>query len=337
MMRIILLLLMFNLYSCSENTSDHETEKSVISINTVQASGEIISAKNIIIRPPQIKRMRRFTITQMAPEGRVIKKGKTLISFDDSQLKQTLKSKQNKLQTDKKKLENIHLDNEAKSEELKLKLAEAKMNLEKAELKWQQSKGLESIIETKKLALLHQIAIDDVLKYERTISKNNQTSKVKVISREYEVAHMEKEVQDYAESIKRMKVKAPKTGVVVYKSDRRSEKHSVGDTVWMGRQLIEIPSTDDLIIKAEILEADAGRVTVGQDVEIILDAASDRVYQGKVENLGAVFRRKSTDQPNIIFDAEITINKIDAEIMRPGMAVRLKIFSTSIPSVPYKG
>ncbi len=87
MMRIILLLLMFNLSSCSENASDHETEKSVISINTVQASGEIISANNVHISPPQIKRMWRFKITQMAPEGRVIKKGKTRISFDDSQLK----------------------------------------------------------------------------------------------------------------------------------------------------------------------------------------------------------------------------------------------------------
>ncbi len=133
---------MVSLYSCTDNTTDLESRKSVALISNIQASGEIISANNIIISPPQVKRMWRYKITWMAPEGRIIKKGKRLISFDNSQLKQTLKSKQNQLQTDKKKLETTLLENEAKSEELKLKLAEAKMNLEKAQLKWQQTKGI---------------------------------------------------------------------------------------------------------------------------------------------------------------------------------------------------
>jgi len=122
-------------------------------------------------------------------------------------------------------------------------------------------------------------------------------------------------------------VKSPKSGIVVYKTDRRGEKHSVGDTVWMGRQLIELPSLDQMMIKAEILEADAGRIAVGQEVDIVVDAASDRVFKGRIKSLGSVFRRKSKDQPNIIFDAQISINKADPEIMRPGMAVRVKIFT----------
>ena len=328
MMRIIYLLVSVTfLLSCSENQTSTSVKEVRSTQNIIQASGELVSSDNAIISPPYAKGVWRHKITFMAPEGRMIKKDMPLIGFDSSQIEQTLRDKKNELQTAEKKLETSRLQNDAKSEELKLKLAEAEMNLEKADRKWLQSKGLESIIETKKLAILQKISVDDVLKYKQTIDKNKQLSSVKVATVENDVLRLKNEVKQYQESIERMMVKSPKSGIVVYKTDRSGEKHSVGDTVWMGRQLIELPSLDAMMIKAEILEADAGRIAIGQEVDIVLDAASDRVYKGKIKSLGSVFRRKSKDQPNIIFDAEISIDNADPNIMRPGMAVRLKIFT----------
>ena len=323
----MLLLLLSMLFGCSESETADKDELTQLPQNTILASGELVSSDNAIISPPQAKGIWRHKITFMAPEGRIIKKGMPLIGFDSSQIEQTLSEKLNELKTAEKKLETNRLQNDAKSEELKLKLAEVKMNLEKAELKWQQSKGLESKIETKKLALLQQIAVDDVLKYQRTVSKNTEISAAKIASVKSDVIRLQNEVKQYQASIERMMVKSPKSGIVVYKTNRSGEKNSVGDTVWMGHQLIELPSLDAMIIKAEVLEADAGRIAIGQEVDIILDAASDRVYKGRIKNLGSVFRRKSKDQPNIIFDAEISIDNPDPEIMRPGMAARLKIFT----------
>ncbi len=328
MMRVSFLLLsLIVVFSCSDNDIDNSTKKESSVQTTIQASGELVSSDNAIISPPQAKGIWRHKITFMAPEGRMIKEGKPLIGFDSSQIEQTLRDKKNELLTAEKKLETSHLKNDAKSEELKLKFAEAEMNLEKNDRKWQQSKGLESIIETKKLAILQKISVDEVLKYKQTIEKNKQLSLVKVATVENDVFRLKNEIKQYQDSIERMMVKSPKSGIVVYKTDRRGEKHSVGDTVWMGQQLIELPSLDAMMIKAEILEADAGRIAVGQVVDIVVDAASDRVYKGKIKGLGSVFRRKSKDQPNIIFDAEISIDNADPNIMRPGMAVRVKIFT----------
>jgi len=327
MHRFIIMVSVLLIAACSETNDTGKDSTLTANLNSIQASGELVSSDNLIISPPHAKGVWRHKITFMAPEGRFIKKGKRLIGFDASQIEQKLKDKQNELKTAQKKLRNNRLKNDAKSEAFKLSLAEAKMNLEKAERKWQQSKGLESIIETKKLALEQQIAVDEVLKFERTIKKNAEINLAKVGTGESNVARLKNEVKQYQDSIKRMMVKSPKSGIVVYKTDRRGEKHSVGDTVWMGRQLIELPSLDQMMIKAEILEADAGRIAVGQEVDIVVDAASDRVFKGRIKSLGSVFRRKSKDQPNIIFDAQISINKADPEIMRPGMAVRVKIFT----------
>ena len=324
---VMLFFLLLILIGCSADKIENKELLDSQKFNTIQASGELVSSDNAVISPPQAKGMWRYKITFLAPEGRLIEQGKPLIGFDASQLEQTLSEKQNELQTAEKKLETTRMQNDAKSEELKLKLAEVKMNLEKADLKWQQSKGLESKLETQKLDLFRQIAIDDVLKYEQTIKKNIEISSAKMAAVESDVTRLLNEVKQYQSSIDRMMVMSPKLGIVVYKTNHNGEKNSVGDTVSMGHQLIELPSLDAMMVKAEILEADAGRIAIGQEVDIVLDAASDRVYKGRIKKLGSVFRRKSVDQPNIIFDADISIDATDPDIMRPGMAVRLKIFA----------
>ena len=324
---VMLFFLLLILIGCSADKIENKELLDSQKFNTIQASGELVSSDNAVISPPQAKGMWRYKITFLAPEGRLIEQGKPLIGFDASQLEQTLSEKQNELQTAEKKLETTRMQNDAKSEELKLKLAEVKMNLEKADLKWQQSKGLESKLETQKLDLFRQIAIDDVLKYEQTIKKNTEISSAKMAAVKSDVTRLLNEVKQYQSSIDRMMVMSPKLGIVVYKTNHNGEKNSVGDTVSMGHQLIELPSLDAMMVKAEILEADAGRIAIGQEVDIVLDAASDRVYKGRIKKLGSVFRRKSVDQPNIIFDADISIDATDPDIMRPGMAVRLKIFA----------
>jgi len=324
---VMLFFLQLILIGCSADKIENKELLDSQKFNTIQASGELVSSDNAVISPPQAKGMWRYKITFLAPEGRLIEQGKPLIGFDASQLEQTLSEKHNELQTAEKKLETTRMQNDAKFEELKLKLAEVKMNLEKADLKWQQSKGLESKLETQKLDLFRQIAIDDVLKYEQTIKKNIEISSAKMAAVESDVTRLLNEVKQYQSSIDRMMVMSPKLGIVVYKTNHNGEKNSVGDTVSMGHQLIELPSLDAMMVKAEILEADAGRIAIGQEVDIVLDAASDRVYKGRIKKLGSVFRRKSVDQPNIIFDADISIDATDPDIMRPGMAVRLKIFA----------
>ncbi len=324
---------MFFLFSCSENDQQQNTARSAPNANVVSANGELVSAETAILSPPQAKGMWRYKITFMAPEGKIIQKGKPILGFDASQLQQKLAEKQNELQTSIKKLETNRLANDAKSEDLKLKLAEVVMRLEKSDRKWQQSKVLESRYETEILALQYQLAKDDVLKFERTIIKNKEINTAKIASLENDIQRLQSEVNEYQSSIKNMMIMAPKSGIVVYKRQHDGEKSSIGDSVWMGRQLIELPSLDSMMVKAQIMEADAGKIAIGQPVDIILDAASDRIFKGKIISLGSVFHRKSSNQPNIIFDVEIKIDIINKEIMRPGMAARLKIFTQTEPRI----
>ncbi len=328
MKRIAIILSMLVISGCSGKEQPGEAAPEFIENDTIRASGEIVSSESIIISPPNVTDLWEYKIIYLAPEGAHVNEGELLVEFENSSLRQSLNEKQNALLTAEKKLETKIIENDAKYETLKLRLAEAVMNNEKAELKWQQSKELESKLENKRFVLLNQIAADDVVKYKRTINKSVETGKAIVARISNEVIRLQSEVKQYQTFIQNMKSTSPRSGIVVYKANQSQVKHSIGDTVWKSQKIIELTSPADLIINAEIQEADAGRVAVGQDVDIVLDAAPDRVFKGQIKSLGSIFRRKSIDQPNIIIDAKISIDHIDPEIMRPGMAARVQIVTT---------
>ncbi len=313
---------------CQPTGIEHSTikKKSVF----VEANGELASSDTAIISPPQVRHQWQYKITFIMPEGSQVKNGQPLIKFDASQLVQKLAIKQSELNTSKKALENIYLTTKAEKEQQKLKLAESKMLQGKAKRKWQQSKGLQSTLEIKKLSLQYKIANNEVLRLERTLEKSLKATEVKIAIEESKVERIQSEVTQFQTGISRMTIAAPKAGIVMYKSDGGGNKISSGDTVWFGRQLIELPSLENMVVKAQILEADAGKVKVGQPVEIVLDAIPERIFKGKISQLGKVFRRKSRDQANIIFDADITLDNSDTELMRPGMATRIKILLNDV-------
>jgi len=313
---------LFILQSCEQTTSIKAKTETV---SIVEANGELASSETVIISPPFVNRQWQYKITFIAPEGSNAKKGQPLIKFDNSQITQKLSVKQSELNTSKKALENIYLTTKAEQEKQKLALAEAIMKQDKSERKWKNSKGLESRLEVKNLAVQYQLAKNEAKRLERISSKSEQTTLAKIAIEKSKVERLQIELVELQEGLQKMTVTSPKDGIVMYLSDFNGNKISSGDTVWRGRQLIELPSIDKMIVKGQILEADAGEINIGQNVEIVLDAIPERIFKGKISQLGKIFRRKSNEQANIIFDTDITLNDPDLSLMRPGMATRIKV------------
>ena len=322
----ILLLTGFGiLFGCSENTGVPVLIKTESITPVVEANGELVSSDTAVLGPPSVKNLWQYKITFLIPEGTEVKKDQPVIGFDASKLQQDLSLKQSELKTSQKNLENTQLTNESTLEKQKLDLAKAIMEEDKAFRKWEQSKGLDSSLETKKLHYQYQIATNEKQRWQRTVAKTEESNQVKTAIAKSNVARIQAEVDLLNDGITKMTLKAPKAGIVIYKPDNQGKKVSTGDNVWMGRQIIGLPSLEKMVVQIKILEADAGKVAIGQSTEIVLDALPERVFRGEIKKLGKVFRRKSRDQPNIIFDAEISILNPDSEVMRPGMAARVKI------------
>jgi HlyD family secretion protein len=88
------------------------------------------------------------------------------------------------------------------------------------------------------------------------------------------VANARARVKEKEDSLAKLEVLAPEDGMVSLIPDWENNKPAIGETVWMGRSLIDLPSLEKLAVKVEIDEADSASVLPGQSVRVVLDAPS---------------------------------------------------------------
>jgi len=119
-----------------------------------------------------------------------------------------------------------------------------------------------------------------------------------------------------------MTVRAPRAGTVIYKSNWRGEKKKIGDSTWRGEKVIEIPDLRRMQAFGEINEADAGRITEGQEVTLHLEAHPALEYGAHVRRIRRSVQTTSWRDPRKVVRVEIELDGTDQERMRPGMRFR---------------
>lgn len=296
---------------------------------SVSVNGHLRSSASHHIGTPAVHRVYNFTITRLAPEGKEVKKGTPLVSFDTKELMERLMRKKPELDAAKKELEKILLEEQAKIEDLKIRIAEATMKQEKEGRKAQIPEDLVAVIDAKKARMQHELARLDETLLKSQLENQKVVLDTKVKEMKAKIHRLASEIQTIQAGISNMTVMAPKNGMVVYTPDWNGKKKAVGDNCWFGSTIMELPDLTKMEVAVTIPEPEAGKIKEGQKADIRLDSNPDKVYQGQIKSLGRIFRTKSWDQPAIVFDAVISISNPDPQIMRPGMAAKVDIIIAS--------
>lgn len=285
----------------------------------VSAPAELISLQKINLTPPNIRRMWEFKIEYLAKENSTVEKGDLIIEFDGQRLKTNLLTKQSDLDARIKETEQKKLKNEAKLERLILDLAEAKKNKNISQRKVEITDVSRSQIERKKQQAEYKINSE---LYEQAIQRMEQHEIAMKVNEKVQAARISKaqlSVDDINNSLNKLKVLAPKSGLVVLIPDSDDKKPAVGDTVFMGSRVVSLPSLDKIAVKAEFDESFTPNVKLGNEVRVTLDAFPEKPFIGKISELGKSYRNKSQNNLKVVFDAWITLEELDLTIMRPGM------------------
>ncbi len=291
----------------------------------IQTTGELTSARTVELGPPAVKYTWQHKLSYLIPEGTWVTEGQRVIAFDAQQQFSRLRDLEHSLATERQRFESQALNAEQEREQLELDLAETKMQLDKASLKSSNVDGLMARLEVEKLRIDREIA-----EYNYEMAKTRQQNRLAQMEVDREITQSEverltAEVNEQKAAIEAMNVKAPRDGIVVYKTNNDGEKPAEGDQFSLIQKVVEIPDLDSLIVETTIAEQQAYKVSVGDRVEIRLDAVPERTFTGHVGDLGNIVRVKSRREPSKVFDAVVVIENPDVESMRPGMAARLSI------------
>ncbi len=295
----------------------------------VHATGQLQSAASFFVGCPSVERVWQYTISFMAPEGKAVKEGDMILAFDAREIMQRLQVKQSDLDTALKELQRMRLQEQQTRESLALQFEQEKVNRQKAVRKADYPEGLIAPMDLEKRRMELELAdLQEKLADRRLANQvSGMASRLEVQGSK--VRLLQSEVERLTLDIEKMNVVAPKPGLVVYTQNWDGKKKAVGDSVWMGDTVLELPDLARMQMKAVVLEVQAGRVRVGQSAEVRLDANPDRAYKGQVTSLGRVFRVKSDSQPAIVFDAVIDLFESDPGLMRPGMAAGVNVTVSS--------
>ncbi|GAA6151007.1 hypothetical protein NBRC116587_04260 [Pseudoteredinibacter isoporae] len=300
---------------------------------SIDSTGELISSDSIKVGAPYVKNTWRYKINYMAGEGVEVKEGDKILAYDGQEQMRKLQKSSATLQAEKKKLESENLVSEKAAQDLKLSLSETRMQLKKAKRKASQDGDYAAKLDVKRLIVELKIAEQKLLLEQSRLESKKAESQMQRKITESEIARLSAEVQAHQHALQSLNVTAKKSGVVVYLKDFEGNKFAVGDTVFMSQNVLEIPNLNKMQVKTTIQEHHFSHLTLGKEVQVRLDALPDRMFKGRLLQLGKIVRMKAYDDPSMVYDALVELEETDPGIMRPGMAVRLNIVQQTLDEV----
>ncbi|MCI0661618.1 MAG: HlyD family efflux transporter periplasmic adaptor subunit [Acidobacteria bacterium] len=280
--------------------------------------------------PPPFGDYWQFKIVNMVPDGKEVKAGELLLDFDAQKLREELQTFQNELDQANKELEKTRVQIDLEKQELLSRLAAAENNYEKIKLKQTNDPQFDvpNKVEEDRLALeqarIEVAALKDRLDWHK---KSSEATYQIIVSKK---TRAENKVNENKAGMEKFQVKSDRDGVVVYKTKWNGERFQVGEGVWTGFAVLEIPELNTLIAEAFVPEVDVGKIKIGQRVEITIDAFLGKSYAGAVKSIGTLVRPKAWDIPNKVLEVQITLDQLDTSVMRPGMSVKARIDTGSI-------
>jgi len=273
-------------------------------------------------------------IVWMAPAGSSVKTGDVVVKFDPSSAQQQLDERTAALRQAEAALKQAEAESRLQSEQDRLEqnaaahlLERAKIEVSKAELV-SKLQGEEAEVD---MGLAEQKLA--VQRAKLNFNGASNAAKIASLARQRDKARDDMELSQAR--LKRMEVKAPIDGMVMYLQNfsqgwMNAKPFKVGDQVWPGSVLGEIPDLASLEMEGKIEEIDRGQMAVDQEVNVRIDALPESAFPAALAQLSPLTEMGWEWPPTRTFRGFARIKKPDNRL-RPGMNGRMDVVMRRIP------
>jgi HlyD family secretion protein len=157
----------------------------------------------------------------------------------------------------------------------------------------------------------------------KQIERNLSRSKAAVIAVEQQKAQIA--IKNAKTALAAMQLVAPHDGIFVLQRNWRGEVPKLGDQLWPGQSVAEIPLLETMEVEVFVLEVDGSGLAEKQPAEVVIEARPDTIYKGKVRLVDKLAKPRVGGVPIQYFAVVVELDKTDAVAMKPGQRVRAKI------------
>jgi multidrug efflux pump subunit AcrA (membrane-fusion protein) len=305
----------------------------------IRCRGEIKAGRSVQVYTPMVPNLR---IAWLAPPGEFVKEGEVIVKFDSSSAKEQLMQKDAQLRQTQATLDQAVAQAKITAEQDKTDLADAQFTVERARLEASKQE-IVSRLQGEQSKIDYGVAQQKLKVQEATVALHAASDKSKLASLTRQRDQAQSDVDITKARIAQMELKAPISGFLTFESNysqgwMNAKPFKVGDNVWSGMVLAEMPDLSTLQLDAKVEEIDRGRIAVGQDVHIRIDSLPEITVNAKLDQVSLLAEVSNEFPPVRSFRAYAHITKPDQRF-RPGMNGGMDIIINRIPkaiSIPAK-
>jgi len=301
---------------------------------TVAAKGELAGSNTEMLSAPMTGGG-ALGIRALRESGELVKEGDVVVQFDTTEQEFKLREAEADVAEAGQQVIQAKAESQAKEEEARYALLQARTELTLAELEARRNELLPRIT-ARQNELAVAAAQDKVRQLERDLKDRIAAAQAGITIQEAARAKAEAAAQTAQRNIDSMTLKAKTTGYVARQQNTDGNFNwgsylpalQIGDNVRAGMGVAQIPDLHSWEAVARIMELDRGHLAVGQEAGITVVAMPDKRFAGKIKSIGG-----TTGPPwDRHFDTKISIDNPSPEL-RPGMNVRLLITTEVMKSV----
>lgn len=263
-----------------------------------------------------------FRIGWLAQDGSLVKKGDVLIRFDPSALEKRLRDAEDDLRSARLQMEKEQLSGLSEVRKLEKDAAMARVELEQASHFQKKDAEIFSRSEIIESDIDQKLAQEKQIHAEGSQRTHEQLTGTQVALLEIKVRQADAKIQQARAGLQALTVTAPHDGVLILKRDWRGETTRVGDNVWNGQSLAEIPDLSKMEAEVYVLEADAGGLKAGKPATVAVESAPGVTYPARIKRVDTLAKPRIPGSPVQYFAVTLELDRTDPRVMKPGQRVQ---------------
>jgi multidrug efflux pump subunit AcrA (membrane-fusion protein) len=301
----------------------------------IRTRGQIQALRSVPIYAPLAEDLR---IAWMAPVSEPLRAGEPMIRFDSSAAERNLIERRATLERARAALEQATVDTRVAAEQNRRDLIDARLGVQLAETATVDSDFVARLqAEASRIDL--DVARQNLRQLEAEVAQREVARQSQVASLERQLEDAQAWVRIVDAQIAQMEIRAPLGGYAVYAQNNSSilsrggaQPFRVGDQVYGGMNLATIPDLTSLVIEARIEEIDRGRIQIGDEVVVRIDALPEVSIATTVSGISPL-AEMSLETRGRSFYAQATLGTSVDERIRPGMNGSMDVVTRRLPDV----
>lgn len=304
----------------------------------VSNTGELVPERVVDIRGPNVVQNMNFRvapirITDMVPEGTIVKKGGYIASLDKTNFNNTFKDESDILKTIQTDLEMKILDSAVTLSTLRDDIRNQAFAVEEA--------GITVDLSKYEPPAVQRLAVLELDKTKRYLDWKQRLYNLRYVQTVSEIKNFKRtfdserrKVNDLGNVLAGFTVTAPSDGMVIYKKDRLGVKIKTGSYLNPFNPIVaSLPDLSDMISRVYVSETDVSKIKPGQTVQVTVDAFQEKKYTGLVASIANIGEQLSNSDAKV-FEVLVKIDGSDPSL-RPSMTTSNKVITKLYDNVVY--